>query len=77
MEVTEYAKRGAGILDRDLMTVTASPAPEARTPGTNVTVDVSYPFQIVDVTVPYIFTAGGFRIFPPIWLNATSTMILD
>ena len=77
VEVTEYARRGAGILDQDAMTVTVSPPPEARNPGTNVTVDVTYPFQIVDVTVPYIIAAGGFRIFPPIWLNATSTMNLD
>lgn len=77
VELAEYTKRGAGILDRDLMTVTTSPAPEARNPGANVTVAVSYPFQIVDVTVPYILAPGDFRIFPTIWLNAVSTMNLD
>ena len=76
-DLTAYVKTKMGILDADQVVVAITPAPESRQPGTNVTVTLSYPFQLVNVYVPYVIAPGGFTMFPPIWLRAVSTMYMD
>lgn len=76
-EVVPYVKGKVGILNPDLLTVTISPPPANRAPGNNVLVQVAYPFQIMDVTVPYVIAPGSFTLFPPLVLRAYSTMNLD
>jgi Flp pilus assembly protein TadG len=76
-EVEAYVKAKLGILNPSRAVISIAPPPADRDPGENVTVQISYPFQLVDIYVPYIITAGGFRMFPPIWVTAVSTMYLD
>ena len=76
-EVEDYVKARFGLLDPNQAVIVIEPDPAERQPGSNVTVRISYPFQLVDVYVPYIIAPGGFRMFPPIWLRAVSTMYMD
>jgi len=76
-EIATYVKGRAGILNQNSITVTVSPVPAARQPGVNVTVSLTYPFQIVNLRIPYIISPGAFTIFPPITLNAVSSMNMD
>ncbi len=76
-EVETYIKSKLGILDPTRAVIVIEPEPADRDPGENVTVQISYPFQIVNIYVPYIISPGGFRMFPPIWVTAVSTMYMD
>ena len=76
-EVRAYVRGQAGILNKNSIDVTVSPVPAARQPWTNVTVSLTYPFQIVNLRIPYIISPGAFTIFPPITLNAASSMNMD
>lgn len=77
VEVETYVKSKLGILDKTRAVIVISPEPADRDPGENVTVQISYPFQVVNVYVPYIISPGGFRMFPPVWVTAVSTMYMD
>ncbi len=76
-EVEAYVKAKLGILNPSRAVISIAPPPADRDPGENVTVQISYPFQLVNIYVPYIITEGGFRMFPPVWVTAVSTMYLD
>ena len=76
-EVGAYIRSKLGILNPAQAVIDITPPPADRDPGENVTVQISYPFRVVDIYVPYVITEGGFRIFPPVWLTAVSTMYLD
>jgi hypothetical protein len=76
-QIATYVRGRGGILNQNSITVTVSPALAARQPGANVTVSVAYPFQIVNVRIPYVISPGSFTIFPPITLNAASSMNMD
>ena len=76
-EVEAYVKAKLGILNPSRAVISIAPPPADRDPGENVTVQIRYPFQVVDIYVPYIITEGGFRMFPPVWVTAVSTMYLD
>jgi hypothetical protein len=76
-EVETYIETRFGLLDPNQAVIVIEPEPSERQPGANVTVTISYPFQLVDVYVPYIIAPGGFRMFPPIWLRGVSTMYMD
>jgi Flp pilus assembly protein TadG len=76
-EVENYMKTKLGLLDSDLAVIDIEPDEADRVPGANITVKVSYPFQLVDVYVPYIIAPGGLTMFPPVWVNAVSTMNMD
>jgi hypothetical protein len=76
-EVENYIKTKLGLLDPNQAVIVIEPDPSERQPGINVTVRISYPFQLVNVYVPYIVAPGGFRMFPPVWIRAVSTMYMD
>ena len=76
-EVETYMESKLGILDPDMAVIEIAPDAENRVPGANITVRIRYPFQLVDVYVPYIIAEGGFRMFPPVWVTAVSTMYMD
>lgn len=76
-EVENYVKTKFGLLDPDQAVIVIEPDPSERQPDMNVTVRISYPFQLVNVYVPYLVVPGGFRMFPPIWIRSVSTMYMD
>ncbi len=77
-EIAAYVRSNAGILDQSIMLVVVEPAvPDDRSREAQITVQVRYPFQIMNVTIPYVIAPGSFTMFPPIWFDVTSTMNMD
>jgi hypothetical protein len=75
-EVSDYVKNGAGILNKNLMAVDVT-APADRSREAQITVRVSYPFQIMNLTIPYVIAPGSVTLFPPYTFVVVSTMNMD
>ena len=76
-EVTAYIKTKLGLLDSNRVIFDIDPPVSERLPQGYITVRVSYPFQLVNVYIPYIISPGGINLFPPVMLNGVSSMYLD
>jgi len=76
-EVSAYIKTKLGLLDPDRAIIAIDPPVSERLPQGYITIRVAYPFQLVNVYVPYVITPGGINLFPPIMLNGVSSMYLD
>jgi len=64
-------------LNWDTTDITISPAPEDRTPGTQVSIQIVYHVNNPTLSIPYVVRDGSMVILPPITLQATSRMRLD
>jgi Flp pilus assembly protein TadG len=76
-DIAAYTKSMAGVLNPSKMIVYVEPAnPADRSREAQITVRVTYTFDLVHVTIPYLIAPGSFT-FSDVPIDVASTMNMD